>query len=401
MKRLTFSFLLIFFSIPFLGGCWNQKELTDLAFVMGVGVDKGKNGQKFATTFQIVIPGNVSMGTNGGGQGLPVAVYRAGGKNVTETARNVTKMVPRRLYYGHTNLLVISEKLAREGILDIFDVLDRNPEFRTTTEIVIAKNASAEELLTTITNIEKLPVQKITKSLHVTEAMLGESMTITIDDFLGSLVSKGKEPSVSGYTLVGKKSARKTAENTSSTMPPAILKADGIAIFKGGKLVGWIEKEHARGVLWATNKIKGTDISINWKKKKNALSVIPLRAKTKVSASVIHGKPAIHISITEEAVIEEIDVPLNVNDPKMIQTIEKKVSSKIKSQVLGAINDAKKQKSDIFGFGEMIHRKDPEFWKKAQKNWDDRFGDLPVTVEVESYIRREGVRTLPFWSKMK
>ncbi|XJZ28855.1 Ger(x)C family spore germination protein [Bacillota bacterium Lsc_1132] len=401
MKMQFPCFLVILLIIPILGGCWNQKELTDLAFVMGIGVDKGKNGQKFMGTFQIVVPANVSTGQNGGGQGLPIVVYKAEGKNLLETARNVTKKIPRRLYYAHTNLLVISEDLARAGVLDIFDILDRYPDIRATTQVIIAKNSTAEEMMSTLSNIDKLPVDKITKALKVTEEMLGDSMVVTIDDFINSLVSDGKEPIVSVFTLRGKKSARKTSENLSSTIPPLIVQSDGLAIFKKGKLKSLVRKENARGVLWILNKIKSTETNINWDKKKNAIGVSTTRAKTKVSASVKRGQPRIHISVKEEGVIEEADLPINLNDPEVIKKIEKKLSKKIKTEVFAAIHEAKKQKSDIFGFGEKLHRVDPVYWKKAKGNWDERFAQLPVTVEVQAYIRREGVRTLPFWSKMQ
>lgn len=401
MRKTIFCFFTLLLIVPLLGGCWNQKELTELAFVMGVGIDKGKHGQKYLGTFQIVIPGNVSLGQAGGGQGLPIAVYSSEGENMTAAARNVTKKIPRRLYYGHTNLLVISEDLAREGVMDIFDILDRNPEFRTTTEIIIAKNATAEEMMSTLTNIDKLPVDKIRKSLLVTENMLGESMAVTIDDFISGLVSKGVEPIVSGFTLTGDKSARTSNENISKTMPPAILQADGLAVFKDGKLTGWISKGNARGVLWILNKLKSTDISLNWDKKPDALSITPLRSKTEVAASIKNGRPSIHISVKVEGTIEEADLPIDLNDPKEIAKIETKVAEKIKQEILGAVREAQKQKSDIFGFGENIHRKHPAFWRKAKENWNERFTDLPVTVDVQTYIRREGVRTLPFWSDMK
>lgn len=42
-----------------LSGCWSNNELTDLAFVMAVGFDKGEDG-KLVGTFQIVNPGNVA-----------------------------------------------------------------------------------------------------------------------------------------------------------------------------------------------------------------------------------------------------------------------------------------------------------------------------------------------------
>ena len=59
-----------------------------------------------------------------------------------------------------------------------------------------------------------------------------------------------------------------------------------------------------------------------------------------------------------------------------------------------------KLKCDVFGFGEKVHVSNPKLWKKLEKNWDNEFAELQVNAKVDFYIRREGIRTLPFWSDM-
>src|SRR3954454_186533 len=102
MKKWFIMIWIFVISLPILSGCWNQKELTDLAFVMALGIDKTED-ELYHVSFQLVNPGNVSSGQNtGGGQGLPIAVYKSTGRTITEAARNATKKASRRLYYAHT-----------------------------------------------------------------------------------------------------------------------------------------------------------------------------------------------------------------------------------------------------------------------------------------------------------
>src|SRR4051812_49273681 len=110
MKKWLLVILVLIMSMPLLSACWNQKELTDLAFVTALGIDREKDDM-YHVSFQLVNPGNVSAGQTGGGQGLPIAVYKAEGRTITEAARNATKKVSRRLYYAHTNLVVVSEEV--------------------------------------------------------------------------------------------------------------------------------------------------------------------------------------------------------------------------------------------------------------------------------------------------
>lgn len=401
MKKFLVLFLMLFSILPLLSACWNQKELTDLAIVMAMGIDKGKN-HRFNVAFQLVNPGNVSAGQNGGGQGgLPIAVYRSSGDTLTEAARNAAKKVSRRLYYAHTNLLVISEELAREGVLNIFDALERDPEFRTTTGIIIAKGTTAEELVTTLTILDKIPMTKVTKELQTNEKMLGESIRINIDDFVTSLVSKGKQPIITGYQVLGDKKIAKYSQNLQSTTTDAYLSADGIGIFRDGKLVSWLNGYKARGAVWVLNKIKGTEINIDWNGKKAALNITPMRSKTSVSVKFKNGKPVINVLIKEESIISEINTAMDISNSDVIAKIDKKVGAVIKKEVTGTIKEAQKQKCDIFGFGEKVHIANPKLWKKIGNNWDEQFADTKVNVTVKAYQRRSGVRRNPFWEVMK
>ncbi|MDN3015281.1 Ger(x)C family spore germination protein [Paenibacillus sp. BSR1-1] len=399
MKRYLLLTIYVFFLLPSLTACWNQKELTDLAFVMAIGIDKGKN-QKFDVSWQLVNPGNVSSGQTGGGQGLPIAVYKSSGDTITEAARRATKKISRRLYYAHTNLVVISEGVAKTDLLDIVDALDRDPEFRTTTEMVIARGTSAENLVSALTNLDKLPVSKITKEIKSTQNMLGENMSVNVDDFISGIISSGKEPILNGYLLMGKKEQAQKAENLQSTKSDAYLEANGLAIFKNGKLKGWIENNNARGAIWILNKVKSTDINVEWNGKKDAISMASIRTKTKVSVNFKNGKPVIHIRIEDEGWISEANTAIDLTNPKVIEKLDKLVEKEIKRQIVNAVKAAQKKKSDIFGFGERVHRADPKLWNKLKRNWNEQFARLEVNVEVDSYIRREGIRTIPFWSTM-
>lgn len=386
-------------SVPILTACWNQKELTDLAFVMALGIDKGED-DLYHVSFQLVNPGNVSAGQGGGGQGLPIAVYKSTGRTMTEAARNATKEVSRRLYYAHTNVVVVSEELAKDRtqFLNLLDSFARDPEFRTTTEILVARDASAEEIVTTLTILDKLPVSKITKEIKSTEAMKGENFSISIDDLIDGIVGSGKEPVLNGYQLIGMKEEANKAENLQKTTTDAFLTADGLAVIKDGALIDWIESKKSRGVLWVLDKAKSTDITLKWKGKKNALSIVPIRSKTKVSTIFKQGKPVINIKIENEGWLSEANTAIDLMDPKTIGKIEKLTEKAIKKEVQISVKEAKRLKCDIFGFGDVVHKANPDLWKKLERDWNNYFSDLEVNVKVDSYLRREGVRTNPFWS---
>lgn len=155
--------------------------------------------------------------------------------------------------------------------MQLFDVMERDPQFRTTSSIVIAENSTAEDLLKMLTPIDKLPANKITKTLKFTEKALGENMDVSVDDVIRDMVSPGKEPIISGFKIVGNSEEGKGQANLQTTEAAARLQAGGMAIFKEGKLTRWLHGKNARGVLWVQNKVQQTPVNIYWKNNKNLL----------------------------------------------------------------------------------------------------------------------------------
>ncbi|MGG0742207.1 Ger(x)C family spore germination protein [Priestia megaterium] len=405
MKRKGVFLLLILTITLFLTSCWSKKELTDLAIVAAMGLDKTKDG-RYHITLQIINPGNVAGGMQGGGGGTqspPITIYSASGNNIVEASRRASSRISRRLYYAHTNLVVVGEKLAKEEGLDtLIDGLDRDPEFRNTSTIVIANHSTAADLVKTLTPVDKIPANKILKTLEFTQRKWGENVKTSLQDVMTSIESPGKGTVVSGFRLVGNPQQAQKLDNLQESAPAATLRASGIAVLKQGKLVDWLYGKPARGTVWILDKIQGTDINIDWVGKKDAIAYQTVRQKTSVSAQVKNGKPHISVHTRVEGDIGDIEVPVDITNPKVITEIEQFVSKEIKKELVTAVERAQKNKTDILGLGEVIHRSRPKQFKRLKQEWNDvYFPKLNVDITVEAYIRRAGLRNKSFLSGLK
>ncbi|MDD9792665.1 Ger(x)C family spore germination C-terminal domain-containing protein, partial [Priestia megaterium] len=107
----------------------------------------------------------------------------------------------------------------------------------------------------------------------------------------------------------------------------------------------------ARGTVWILDKIQGTDINIDWEGRKEAIAYQAVRQKTSVSAQVKNGQPHISVHTRVEGDISEMEVPVDITNPKIITKIEQSVRKEIKQELKTAIERAQKNKTDILGFG--------------------------------------------------
>lgn len=402
-KRAVLLGLLASLSL-FTSGCWSERQLTDMAIVAAVGIDQNEEGE-YVASYQFFNPANIAGGLQGGGGGQspPVSVYTATGDSIMEVHGNMSKKVSREPYYAHANLIVISEELAeKEGIASVLDAFSRGSQFRVTTTVVIARDVKAKDLMTTLTSLDKVPSEKVMETLETTEKAMGENINIDLQEVIRGLVSPGKEPIISGFTVKGDVKEGGKQESLQATDVPVTIQADGNAVFKDGKLVDWIDGSEARSVLWVLDRVESTTITIKWADKKDAVSYRVIRQKTNVSADMKDGKPRMSVRVYMEGDIGEVRVPIDLKDPNTIGKIEKKIREQTKKEIEQAIRQAQQKKADIFGFGEVFHRDEPKEWKKVKKDWEDViFPNLNVEVKVEAYVRRTGLRNNSYLSDIK
>ncbi|MFC4075517.1 Ger(x)C family spore germination protein [Salinithrix halophila] len=396
MKRLK-GLLAIFLCICLLTGCWNRREIDELAIVLAAGIDKTEKGQ-YRFSLQFVNPSEVAGEATG--RSSSVTTYADNGYSLFEALRAASQISPRRLYVGSTQVLVISEEVAKEGIEEIFDLLHRDPEFQTSLKILVARGISAEDLLSTATSLEKVPASKLTRTLQITEKVWAESIANTTHDIVGDLVSEGKDPVISGVRVTGDPGkGRKEPENTKEIIPPAKIKFAGLALFRKDRFKGWADYKQARGILWGRDKIRNPPVSIGCKKEKYKISIETVRSKTRIHTELVHGKPKVRMVIRPVARVTELICLIDLDNPENIHQLEKRYAKVIRNEVKAALRFTQKKKLDVFGFGDAFSRSNNEWWKTVKDKWPSYYSRLDVQVDIVPSIRRTGLRGKPFQAK--
>ena len=401
-KCLILSFIIV--STTLLSGCWSSKELTNLSIISALAIDKNKEG-KYVTTIQIINPANVAGGLQGGsgGQFPSTSVFSGTGDTIIEASRRISQKLSRRTYYAHTNLVVVSQQLAKEeGILKILDGIDRDPQFRTNATIVIARGQKASDIIQLLSVIEKIQANAVIKLLKNTAAIWGEQPTRTIQEVIQDLETPGKETIIPGFEAVGNPQDLGKMDSLQLTKTKQSTKASGLAIFKEGKLIDWYDGETARGVSWVLNKIENTSLTLNWKNNKEAIVYDVSRQITKIKTKMQDGQPEIYIFTRTEGNIGEIMAPIDLSSLKIRGKIQEIAEKEIKKEINLAIEQGKKNRSDIFGFGEDIYLSHPQEWKKLTQNWNEvSFPKVKIHVSVESFIRESGLEHKSYMSDVK
>ncbi|WP_265416838.1 Ger(x)C family spore germination C-terminal domain-containing protein [Alkalihalobacillus deserti] len=124
-------------------------------------------------------------------------------------------------------------------------------------------------------------------------------------------------------------------------------------------------------------------------------------SKSDIEPKFQDDKLSIKVKITGEADVAEVNTKLNLMSSNVFTELEKKTNNEIKDVVLKVISSAQKEfRSDIFGFGEIVHQKNSKEWAKLKESWGESFPDVPVDVHVDIKIQRTGTISDPFQNEL-
>ena len=218
----------LFLLAIFLSGC-GKIEINDACIPLSLGGDYKDN--------QIIIStqlANPSSPEKSGGDTPQFKVITGSGETFTEAVRNTSLSLATVPLWSHTQLSIIGENLAKHDISHVVDFLARNRYARKNNLLVIAHNASPEEILNVKPIIEPYTAIAIKNILKVQETQLGIYTPIDTTELLQRLASPGIEAVVPMITI---------AKNGNKDQ----ILLDGMAVFKGTRMIGTLNEMESRG----------------------------------------------------------------------------------------------------------------------------------------------------------
>ena len=384
-------------------GCWNRRELNDLAVSVAVGVDKRNN--RILLSDQVLNVEAISGGKGSSGVYAPVNLFQEEGHSFQEAARKMTRKSSRKIYVGQLQVLVLGEDFARSGVAKVLDHISRDHEYRSDFLVIIAREVDARDVLQVFTPLEKTPATKLKNSLEVSSKAWGVTTAVQFREFTSNVISKSREAVLTGVNISGALEAGNSSDNINRISPSARIYSSGLAVFKRDRMLGWLNEEESLVYNFTRGHIKSAVIEqpcAKGRKDHRRVSVELLRTKTKMKGSLEKGRPIVSIFIQGDGVVTDAQCELDYTDPSTLDQIGRGVNEQIKSAIDSAVDIMQKRyNSDIFGFGELFERKHPSFWKKEKDNWDEVFPRIQVRIQSQIVVKQMYKTTKSFEERMK
>jgi spore germination protein KC/spore germination protein len=358
-----------------LSGCWDRREINDVAFVLANSFDVDTNG-KYRQGIIIALPGQMGGSTGGGGGTSgknPYYIDAATGYPITEEANNLQRRMARVLNYSHRRVIILGEKLAREGIRFIIDILARYPQNRITTYFVVGQG-SGEKLLKAKPHLERFSGEAIREILT-----LNPSGKVNLNEIWQKLSNPGIDMTLPVFTTQMSQKPNATEE----------VQIVGTALFSGQRMKGMVKDGEEQTILWLTKKIQRySQIIQTEQKQKLALKIE--KGTTKLEVISAHEPLHFRVNVNAEGSILENTANIDLADEKQLKRLEQIWSKTMKKDIDNVIHKMQEWKSDVMGSGYLLYQTHPKEWDRVKNKWYKVFKEAKFDVRVGIQLRRVG-----------
>lgn len=362
-------------------GCKDYAELNTLSIVTAIAIDKEEENYKLS----VLIANSPKVQTTSKEGEAQTTVYDGKGKTIAEAIKIIDKKSPKRLYFSHVKVIIISDKIGKEGFLKIADWGLRYPQNRDKFYLMQINDKKASDVIKIISPLESFPSQSIATLIESSRNAKSTGDSATYSNFVGRVLEKGYDPIMPTIKINGDVKKGSKQSNVETAKPNTYLSLGEIAIYKDDKLIKTTTKKQSEIIQILNNEAKELIYSI-----KNT-NIYSNNIKTKISLK----KDKINIKVSGEGNLYEINRNINLNNPKEIKKIEKQWNKNLKKDILKLLDKTNREyQSDIFGFGNLIYKNNPKKWKKIEKQWNEKYlPNLKISVDVNTTIISTGTLT--------
>lgn len=405
-------------NLLFLTGCFDQREIDELAYPMAIGFDIGK-ANELRMTLQLAAPISISGGSSkssGGGS--------SGGGNGDgdETTLNITvdtpsiysglnlinNIISKEINVSHTKAIVISRRLAEKGISKYLHSFQRGREFKPDIFIVVSIDPPEEYLRKTKLILEGNPSKYY-------EQILGKNFTsffpnVRLHDFYQKNESDSIEP-VAILTGLGKYDNVDQLENAAiesgdsafihegsyeaGNIPIISEKKNeimGVAVFKDGRMCGTLNGKESACLQMITGEFDYTYWTLPDPYEEDDIIVLNVfkRKKPVVKIDMTDGKVNAYVGIDLEGDFVAIQSMYQYeNQPEIIEQEMKEILEKDICKLLEKTRDV--FDSDICGLGNFVKKKFLTWEEWKEYNWPEQYKNTAFDINVSFKIRRTGL----------
>lgn len=350
MKKILILIIILFT----LTGCYDYKEINDLAIISAIGVDI--QDDTYITTLEVLNDEQEKDSAK-----LTSYTKTGEGKTLTSAIENAADKLPKQVTLNHVKLMVLSNSIINEKFENIMDFFLRNTYFRENFYVVSSIDNTPDEILKITTENAPIASIAITSILENMDYSSNSNILKKFNEINEEVITFGLDTCFSNITLDNKD-----------------FLVDGMVIFHNYDYKGKLNNEDVKLYNILRNKFDRPSISKKYESKYFTVAINDGSTKLNIE------KGSINITGDLSGRILDNEANFDIKSKDILSFLDKDFSSELNNKFTLFLKTLQEKESDILGLTKNYYNKtrikDENYWKY-----------LDVKSSVDYYINKKGL----------
>ncbi len=408
LKKAAPLFLLLIALL--LTSCWDAFDPDEMLHVWAIGVDRG-----LADKWRLTLLFSSLEELTGGGEDAGVSRQERSSKEDTIVIDApsfftgidmLNSAIPRRLSFTHAQTIIFSEELAASGLVDNYIMpIIRFRQIRKSARVLVVKGA-AQDFLEGVAPFAGSSVSEDLQFLGRESKNTGLSPVVTLNHFYTALNSPYYQPIATLAALNDFKSLPKEGEPWGTQfqtggqyLAGALPRAGegkveffGTALFRDGEMVGELNGDQTRFLLMVRGEFRRGFFTMEDPKQPDLIIPLDVRAlrEPRIRVELQGNKALIDVAVRLDLDLLAVQSKLHYEQQPLKGLLEEKFQTIVKTGIEDVIRNCQSLNVDVFMFGNHTTKDFLTVPAAENFNWNERFQNAEITVEVKAAIRRTG-----------
>lgn len=358
MKRRILCVLLCVALLTVLSGC-GGRELYERLLIHGIGVDAEEDG-----TFTVTVRSSVSSEDEG------EEYFKCQGSSVLEALNSLSLSTGRKPFYAHNYLTVFGRNCGKQGLDKCLDFFVRYHNTRPAVQLYLAEER-AEDILSFQKDGKYLKMGEL-QQLGDSSRDTGRTVGVEILDFVNGVKRQGSAP----------------------MLPVLRAEEDGVKIvstayFDGYVLKDFLTLDQTRGYLAVKEKLENGEMVVAGEDGLQKVTLSLSGGSGKISRRQEGELPQFLLTVQVTGDVSAVSGGKTQLAPEEYDELERLLAGELQGEIESALQKAViNDGCDIFGFGTLVYRQTPEYWRQVSHRWSELLPECGYEIKVTAKVSR-------------
>jgi spore germination protein KC len=353
-------------AMTLLGGCSSNiysshRDMERLRPIQTFGLDEAEGGV------------TVSISSGAGPEDTPPLVMSATASSIEAAITRLQDYSPKdELFYAHVEYILIGDTLADSGIAQLVDWVERSPAMRLDTAAFLVKGSASEAV--TGSAGETADITERLATLEREQLSRGQH-TYTMREIATALADRGCALCLAVEAFPAEGTVYTQDEGEQLSLIPA-----GYGVLQAGQLVTYLSQNESLGVQLLLDSATGAQVTVE----DTVLEFYRGQAEITGQWDQDGTLTGIQIGGTVEAGIVEN----GQGDTPDVEALEAALTERVQQYIYDVVTHAQALGCDFLDIEYAILQDAPGHRAALDRDWDDIFPTLAVTVQTQGQVQR-------------